>query len=164
MTKVTLPSELTLAKTTPRWHKNFIAMLPKIQEQARYRFRHLKGDHRDEAVQEVICNCCAAYARLVEQGRADTATWSSLARYGIAQVRVGRRVGSPLNIKDISSRHCQLRKQVGIQRLHRWNSQNEEWSEMVVEAASQHPPTWRFSESIFGSFSGPCRDEIGGSC
>ena len=114
-------------------------MLPKIEEQARYQFRHLKGDHQDEAVQEVICNCCLAYARLVEQGRAEAATWSTLARYGIAQVRVGRRVGASLNIKDITSPHCQLRKRVGVRSLHRWDHQKEEWSEMVVEDRHSTP-------------------------
>jgi hypothetical protein len=121
------------------WQQDFLVMLPKIEEQARYKFRHLKGDHQDEAVQEVICNCCLAFARLWEQGRAEAATWSTLARYGIAQVRVGRRVGAPLNIKDTSSRHCQLRKQVDVQSLHRWDPQNEEWSEMVVEDRHSTP-------------------------
>jgi hypothetical protein len=139
MTKVAPPSEQDLATATPCWHKKFLAMLPKIQEQARYQFRHLKGDHQDEAVQEVICNCCLAYARLVEQGRAEAATWSTLSRYGIAQVRVGRRVGNSLNVKDVTSPHCQLRKQVGMQSLHRWNSQKEEWIEMVVEDRHSTP-------------------------
>ena len=138
-TNATHPSKLDSANSASCWHKDFLAMLPKIQEQARYRFRHLKGDHQDEAIHEVICNCCVAYAKLVEQGRADTATWSSLARYAIAQVRVGRRVGTSLNIKDVTSQHCQLRKQVDVRSLHRWNSQKEEWTEMTVEDRHSTP-------------------------
>jgi hypothetical protein len=92
-------------------------MLPKITEHARFHFRHLFSDRREEAVQEVVCNCCLAYARLVEQGRAESATWSSLAKYAVAQLRTGRRVGTSLNIKDISSPYCQQRKQVSVRSL-----------------------------------------------
>jgi hypothetical protein len=38
----------------------------------------------------------------VEQGRAEAATWSSLAKSAVAQVRDGRRVGGSLNIKDVT--------------------------------------------------------------
>jgi hypothetical protein len=139
MSNATHSSQLDSANNDSCWHEDFLRMLPKIEEQARYQFRHLKGDHQDEAVQEVICNCCLAYARLVEQARAEAATWSSLARYGIAQVRVGRRVGASLNIKDITSPHCQQRKRVDVRSLHRWDHQNEEWSEMVVEDRQSTP-------------------------
>ena len=114
-------------------------MLPKIQDHARFMFHHLKGDNRDEAIQEVVCHCCLAYARLVEHGRAEAATWSSLAKYAVAQVQDGRRVGNSLNIKDVTSQHCQQRKHVGVRSLHHWDPQNEEWTEMVVEDRHSTP-------------------------
>ncbi len=54
MTKATFAP--TLEKNTVCWHNDFVAMLPKIQDHARFMFSHLKGDHRDEAVQAVVCN------------------------------------------------------------------------------------------------------------
>ena len=117
----------------PHWHDDFVAMLPQIEAHARYAFRRLKGDHREEAVQEAICNCCLAFARLVEQGRAEAATWSSLARYAVAQVRDGRRVGCPRNVKDVTSRHCQQRKAVRVRSLHDWDDEEEQWREVLVE-------------------------------
>jgi hypothetical protein len=114
-------------------------MLPKIQDHASYQFRHLQGDNRDEAIQEVICNCCLAFARLVEQGRADAATWSSLAKYAVAQVRDGRQVGNSLNIKDISSQYCQQRKQVNVRSLHSWDDQDQSWREILVEDKTATP-------------------------
>ena len=65
----------------------FLKMLPKITEHASFSFRHLKGDSRDEMIQEVVTNALKAFVRLVEQGRSEAATWSSLARYAVRQVR-----------------------------------------------------------------------------
>ena len=119
--------------------KTFVQMVPKIERHARISFRYLKGDHRDEAVQEVLCNCCAAFARLVEQGRAEAATWSSLARFAVAQVRDGRSVGNTQNVKDVTSRHCQQRKQVEVRSLHEWDDEEEQWREMLVEDKNATP-------------------------
>jgi hypothetical protein len=120
----------------PCWHQDFLVMLPKIEKHARFAFRHLKPDHLEEAVQEVICNCCLAFASLVEQGRAKAATWSSLAKYAVAQVRGGRRVGSSLYIKDVSSPYCQHRKGVHVGSLHHWDNQDQSWREMLVERSA----------------------------
>ena len=89
--------------------------LPKITEHASFSFRHLKGDSRDEMIQEVVTNALKAFVRLVEQGRSEAATWSSLARYAVRQVRDGRQVGSSSNVRDVSSRHCQKRKGVNAE-------------------------------------------------
>ncbi len=121
------------------WHAEFLIMLPKITKYASFSFRHLKGDNRDEMVQEVIANACAAYAQLVEQRRTEAATWSTLARYAVRQVRVGRQVDTSLNIGDVCSRHCQKRKGVRIQCLARWDDQDQEWQELVVEDRNATP-------------------------
>jgi hypothetical protein len=129
-------TKLSAAQTKlipPAWHSEFLKMLPKITDQAYFCFRHLKGDTRDEMVQEVIANACSAYARLAEQGRTGPATWSSLARYAICQVRKGRQIGTTLNVRDVSSRYCQQCKQIKVQTLSCWNEQEQEWSEMIVE-------------------------------
>ena len=93
----------SVGRKCPAWHRDFVRMLPKIEDHARFVFRHLKSDRQEEAVQETICNCVVAFARLFKRGRAKAATWSSLARYAVAQVRSGRRVGTSLNIKDLTS-------------------------------------------------------------
>ena len=114
----TLPSLDSPARTSPGsppcWRTGFLAMLPKIRERARFQFRHLQADAHDEAVQEVVADCCIAYARLAKQGRADAATWSSLARYAVAHFRAGRRVGASLNVRDACSPYCQQRKGVHV--------------------------------------------------
>jgi hypothetical protein len=121
------------------WHQDFLAMLPTIENHARFAFRHLKPDHLEEAVQETVCNCCLAFTGLVERGRAEAANWSSLAKYAVAQVRGGRRVGSSLNIKDVSSTYCQQRKGVHVGSLHHWDNQDQSWREMLIEDQTATP-------------------------
>lgn len=117
----------------PTWHATFLAMLPIIKNYARISFRHLKGDHRDEAIEEAIANACVAFARLVSQGRADLAYPTVLARYAIAQVRDGRKVGSSLNIRDVLSSYAQQRKRFFVERLDRYDDDEGEWRQAVVE-------------------------------
>jgi hypothetical protein len=114
-------------------------MLPKIQDHASYQFRHLAGDNRDEAIHEVICNCCLAFARLVQQGRAEAATWSSLAKFAVAQIRDGRQVGNSLNIKDVTTSYCQKRNHIQVRNLHNWDEEDQVWREILGEDKTATP-------------------------
>ncbi|MEO2008842.1 MAG: hypothetical protein ABGX22_09210, partial [Pirellulaceae bacterium] len=76
-----------------RWHHLFLSMLPTIKRHAEYAFRHLRGGDLDDAVTEVVANSLVAFVRLVELEKVDLAYPTVLARYGVAQVRSGRRVG-----------------------------------------------------------------------
>src|ERR1700730_9364583 len=93
----------------PAWHAAFLATLPSIRRQAQFAFRKIHTELREELIQEVVANCLAAYARLVELGKEQLAFPSALARFAIAQVRVGRQVGNRLRIGDAMSRYAQHR-------------------------------------------------------
>lgn len=121
------------------WQPDFLTLLPVIERSIRVAFRQLKGDHRDEAVQEAICHCCQAYARLCQQGRGGVANASSLARYAVAHYRVGRRVSQALNVKDVMSPHCQYRKGVRVESLAASERPTAEWQEMLVENRQVSP-------------------------
>ena len=84
-------------------------------------------------IQEVICNCCSAFVRLLELGKADLAYPTVLARYGIAQVKAGRKVGGQLNCRDVLSEYCQQRKNIFIERLDSYDTKEDSWQEIVVE-------------------------------
>jgi hypothetical protein len=115
------------------WHAGFLAMLPTIRLHARIAFRYLDPQAREEAVQEVVCNAMLAYLRLLHRGKVDLAYPSVLARYGVAQTRDGRLVGGHLNCKDVSSEYCQRQKGVIVERLDRFDREDEQWMEAVVE-------------------------------
>ena len=101
----------------PEWHATFLRMLPAIRQHARIAFRHLRAEAREEAIQGVVCNACAAIARLAELGKLDLAYPTVLARYGVAQVKDGRMTGGHLNCKDISSPYCQRLKGVVMETI-----------------------------------------------
>ena len=107
-------------------------MAPAIETHAKIAFRHLRPDERAEAIQDVLCNVCAALARLDELDKLDIAYPSVLARFGVAQVRDGRKVGCHLNIRDVSSPYCQRRKKLTVERLDRFDDEDNQWVEAVI--------------------------------
>ena len=120
-------------KSVPAWHHRFLQMMPLIATYARLNFRHLRAESREEAVQCVIASSFVAYARLVELNKESLAYASVLSRLGCAQYRDHRRVGTRLNVNDITSSYCQARKNVVVQRLDKYDSEEDAWEEIVVQ-------------------------------
>jgi hypothetical protein len=56
-----------------------------------------------------------------------------LARFAVAQVKDGRRVGARLNCDDVSSQYCRQRKGIIMQRLDHFDEEENAWAELVVE-------------------------------
>jgi hypothetical protein len=119
--------------SSPAWHAQFLAMVPAIRRQAQIAFRKARPELRYDLIQEVIANCCAAYARLVEQGKTDQAFPTVLARFAVAQVRTGRRVGNRLRIRDVLSGYAQHHKAFQVERLDQFDEEENCWQEIVVE-------------------------------
>ena len=117
----------------PAWHEIFLRMLPAIREHVRIAFRNLDPDAKAECVQNSICNACSALARLAELGKLDLAYPSVLARFAISQTRGGRLVGGHLNCKDISSAYCQRQQNVRLERLDKFDTEEDSWQEILVE-------------------------------
>ena len=72
------------------WQSSFVAMLPEIEQKLRLAFCRLDREAREDAIEEGVVHSLLAYVRLVELGRADVATPSSLAWYSSRQVKRGR--------------------------------------------------------------------------
>lgn len=120
-------------KPSPTWHSGLLKMLPAIRRQARIAFRHLRSEARHDAVQEVLANATVAYARLAALGKTSVAYPSVLARFGIAQFRSGRRVGNRLNIRETLSGYAQQKKGFRVERLDKYDEDEGEWREAVVQ-------------------------------
>ena len=132
-------------KTSAR-HVEFLAMLPAIRRAAQIAFRKLPLELRHDLIAEVVANSYVAFARLVERGQAERASASPLARYAIAQIRVGRRVGSRLRIGDALSTYAQFRKQFTVERLDHFSDEDGCWGEVLVEDRRATPAdvaAWR---------------------
>jgi RNA polymerase sigma factor (sigma-70 family) len=99
---VTARPSAALNRTT-NTSDHFVALLPQIHRQAARVFCELNAEAREDAMHEVIAKCFVTFARLVEQGRRESAYATPLANYAIKQFRDGRRVGSRLNARDAMS-------------------------------------------------------------
>lgn len=116
----------------PSWQPGFLQMLPEIQRHLRGYFAHLGADAQEEALQEAVANCLVVYRRLFLQGRVALAYPSVLARFAVLQVRAGRRIGTTLNVRDVSSAYCQLAKGIRLQRLDAYCRRRRQWIPAAV--------------------------------
>jgi len=118
---------------TSPWHERFLAMLPAIQAQAKFAFRRLNPEAREDAIQETIANALVAFVRLVQREKLDIAYPTALTRFAVAQIHDGRRVGNRLNVRDVLSPYAQQEKDIRVERLDRFDEKDNEWVEAVVE-------------------------------
>jgi hypothetical protein len=117
----------------PAWHAKFLELLPGIQRYARHAFRNLRPEVQADLTQEVIANCAVAFVHLVDRGKGDIGYATPLAMFAVRQVHAGRRVGSRLNVRDVSSPYAQLAKGIRLERLDLYDSKSEEWREVLIE-------------------------------
>ncbi len=117
----------------PRWHRVFLALLPQIVQHAKFAFRHLRGEARQDAIQETVANALVAFVALVRRGKMSIAYPTVLARYAVAQIKDGRRVGSSLNVREVLSPYAQRLKNFKVDRLDHYDPEDQKWCEVLVE-------------------------------
>jgi hypothetical protein len=130
----------------------FLEMLPRIRRQAAYHLRRLSTEKRAEAIQEVVANTFVSYVRLIERGKADLAYAGPLARYGARQYLSGRRVGSSMNVHDVTSAYCQRRSGIMVEQLERFDELTSEWEQLVVEDRHSTPADVATTRIDFGDW------------
>lgn len=120
-----------------RDQERFLQLLPRIQRQARWAFRTLHPDLREDLIAETIALAYVLFLRLVRRGRIDLAYATPLASFAIRQVRTGRRLASRSDARDGLS--SQSRTSAGI--VERLDVRDEQgaWFEVVVEDRRSTP-------------------------
>jgi hypothetical protein len=134
MSCVPLP-ELT---KSPPWQAGFLAVLPAVRTHARIRFRYLRPESREEAVQATIASACLSYQRLARQGKLHGIRPSSLADYAVRRVRSGRTIGGRQNSLDV---HSPLARRKHPIRLHSLTPSRpgDEWQAALLESRRVAP-------------------------
>jgi len=125
--------------SVPAWHEPFLAMAPTIVRQASLACKDMNPDAREEMIQEVLCNALVAYKRLYDQGRVELAYPTVLAMFGIRQAFEGRKVGGRLNVKDVSSPYAQRSKGFKVDRLDRFDREQQAWQQILIEDRTATP-------------------------
>ena len=140
------------ARTIRTREERFLKMLPQLQAQARFAFRQQPPDRRQELIAETLALCWVAFVRLLERGREDMIYPTPLVQFAIRQARDGRRVGSRLNVCDVSSAYAQRRKGFRLQRLDQHDQLSNEWREVLVEDKTAGPAETAVSRIDFGAW------------
>jgi hypothetical protein len=152
--KVSQPrtSTVGLEEEVTSWQERFLQLLPRVRAQAQSRFGRLAPEAREDAVAEVIASALVSYARLVALGQEDRAYATPLARYAVAQFRVGRRVAVQLNGCDVLSDYCVRKKGLSVERLDRFDNQSRDWKELIVEDGRSTPAEVAATRLDFGAW------------
>ena len=127
---------IAVAKPLPPasgWQHVFLSMLPVVRRQAWRASRQMPYARRHDFVAEVVANVAVAVAQLANRGELDRAFPSSLVCYAVRQVRSGRRVGGKLNVLDVTSAYCGLKKGVRIVRFDDLAHTSIEWKDSLLE-------------------------------
>lgn len=124
---------------TSACNAQFLAMLPAIVTQAKIAFRYLRGDARQDAIEETVANSFVAFVALAAAGRTSIAYPSVLARYAVAQIREGCRVGGRLRVNDVLAGYAQRRKGFAVERLDYFDPNEGCWTQALVEDRTAGP-------------------------
>jgi hypothetical protein len=117
----------------------FLAMLPAIERHAQHFFCGRPPEQREELVARTVALAYSMFVRLVNRGKSDVAYPSPLAIYACRQVLAGRSLGTRMNVRDVTSRYCQHRKGVHVERLDRFDEKEGTWREILVEDRRSTP-------------------------
>jgi hypothetical protein len=109
--------------------EGFLEALPRIQRIARFRFRHLTGERRDEAVAEATALAWKAYRDLFLKGRNVAPLVGKIAEFSARSVRCGHQLAGTWNRDVLSSapRHDHLVEAIP-------NSEDDDAAPEVVNA------------------------------
>jgi hypothetical protein len=118
---------------TAQENEQFLKFIPVIKNYVRLAFRKLPREAREEAMNEVMAHAFCAYRRLIELRKHDVAYATPLARFAVARVRAGRRVGSKLSPSDVFSWLAQRRHAFCLTSLEMADGMSAAWAETLVD-------------------------------
>ena len=92
------------------------------------------------------------FVQLAKNGSLDLAYPTPLARFAARQFRAGRRVGTKANVKDVTSPYAQQSKGLHVERLDRYDAEEEAWKETLVEDRRAGPAQTAAARIDFGQW------------
>ena len=130
---------LSQLATSRRWQKNFLSVLPVVQNHAAVSFRHLHAEARAEATAHAVASAVVSYHALVRQDKLSQAYPGTLATFAVKAVNGGRQVGGHINSKDVLNPLAQKRRNIVVRSISRWDRQEGNWRDMVLETRRATP-------------------------
>jgi hypothetical protein len=135
-------------QNSSNWQHAFLSVLPSVEAHARIRFRTLRAERRDDAIQEAIAAACVNFQRLAARGRLDVAHPSSIADFAVRHVRIGRHIGGKQDAaQDVLSPIAHDRHGVRVHSYHcnRCGDGTDGWRQVAIaERKASIPDTAAF--------------------
>ena len=131
-------------KSDACWQNSFLVILPEIERRLRVVFCRLSPDAREEAIEEAVVHCLLGYARLHEQGRADSVSPSNLAWYATLRVKSGRPATGGMTREEPLSRYAQIGSGIQVEQINWINTLVEDKCASVPDqvAAKMDVSAW----------------------
>jgi hypothetical protein len=120
------------------WQEQYASLMPTIERQLSFAFRQLRGEARDEAIQECRCLAAKACNQLYTQGKASVIFAAPIARQAVRHYLAGRRFAAMLNANDISSAYCQRRRGLAVKSLDQRDTTGD-WKETIIADDRANP-------------------------
>jgi hypothetical protein len=130
---ITVIKQSSQSQSVPS-NEQFLEFIPAIERYARQAFGKLRSADRDEAICEVLANAFRAFRRLLDLDKLNVAYPSPLARFAVAQVKSGRRIGSKPNSRDVFSFVAQRRQGFSLETQKADDGKSRAWIEMLVDS------------------------------
>jgi hypothetical protein len=122
-------------------HADFLVLLPRIEDRARFAFRHIVCRHqRDEAVADVVALAWSWYCRLAQKGRDAGAFIAKLAVLAARQVKAGRGLSGQEKAQDVLSWRAQRRHDFTVGRLADFSAVGGDLFAEALADNTQTPP------------------------
>lgn len=119
--------------STAGWHAGFLSVLPAVRTHAKIRFRRLRPEQREDAIQEAIASACVSYQLLAAKGRLHAAHAGMLATFAVNFVNNGRHVGGHQDAaRDAMSSVAQSRHRFKTSSYDLFDREAGEWRQMAI--------------------------------
>jgi hypothetical protein len=123
----------------PRWQDVFVSdLLPRVKAQARFHFRHMSPNNKEEAEAESVAVALTFFVRLIEHGRNAGVLVRQIARVAVLRVKSGRLVGSGQRSCDVLSWLARKRRGFRVTSIDDGDADCV-WRETVVEDRQSTP-------------------------
>jgi hypothetical protein len=117
-------------------HRQFLAIMPRIELHARIHFRYLHcPGKRADAIQECLCVAWKWFLQATVDGKEPTEFVAAIATFAVRHVRSGRKLAGVEKSKDALNSHAQARHNFKVEELPQ--STRRSWGHVYGEPNGQ---------------------------
>jgi len=119
----------------------FLEILPQIESEARFAFRHRPRQYRQDLIAEAVARAWLAFVALARRRKDGTQYPTALAKFAVLAVKAGRPIGHAANANDLWQVAAKLGSELRIESLDQQPPGGlPPWREVLIEKKGFPPP------------------------